>query len=202
VQRTRTPEPDAHTRPRWPVHFGIASLGFAALTLLFTIAWLTVPVWNDTFADAHPGVEPPPFMVVGQGWIAIGAGLLLTTALLTAAGLLTVQRRIIGRRLHQLYGLVATAVTIGLMLHVSSKVERTGEWASTNGDIALAERFSELSRGNVFGVGIPAVSVILLLWPACSFIRFYQKPSADAWDPPERGVETPDEAGERGLSSA
>lgn len=174
---------DFREPPKWPKVVGILSIVFGALNLVCNgigsvFAFLT-PTFMKSAEAQSPGGFPPSMTAFNP----LMAGLMVVSlcfgVLLLLAGIMTLNRRAVGRPMHIVYSLGAIVMlVVGIVMQLQ-QIDELAAWVRDNPDAAFSQQWSPITTyvsmaiGIVIGGGYP---VFCLVW----FGAMGKRPEIDA----------------------
>lgn len=160
--------------PMWPKVVGIISIIFASIGLLCGGCGLAMmPAIGKMMASSAQNFELPPiyqFSLVGLGLSLLG---IAHAGLLMGAGISTILRKPVGRKLHLIYaGLAFPMVLIGMLYQWKMHVDTTAWAQQADPNNPFAQQ--ALAPGAKIGaiVGFAFGLVLGLSWPIFTLIWF------------------------------
>lgn len=156
---------------KWPRVVGIVSICWASLGIVCGGCAPIAGVFAMSMIPADMRSEFPPNMAGTPAmWVVVVVGL-FNTALLLAAGIVTMRRRPLGGMLHLAYGAAAVVIFVISMVLQFQHQDMLAQWAAQNPGTAFAKQMSNPGQkvgtviGMVFGgiLGL-AYPIFVVVW--------------------------------------
>lgn len=174
---------DFREPPKWPKVVGILSIVFGALNLvcngLGAVSAFMMPTFMKSAEAQSPGGFPPAMTTLNPLVSLLMLVSLAFGLLLLLAGIMTLNRRAVGRPMHIVYSLGALVMLVVGIIFQLQQVDEIGAWVRDNPDAAFSQQWSPMTTyismaiGIVIGGGYP---VFCLVW----FGAMGKRPEIDA----------------------
>jgi uncharacterized membrane protein YkgB len=169
---------------------GLISIVVASAALIGDLLWALMPMWTDMLTEELNGSPAPPPLRVGPGSVWLRVGVLVVNVLLLIAGGVTMARGRVGRRLHVVYGILASLVALAGVGYAVRMHDATLSWLAQHPDNEVAAWIEGITVSPA--LMLIAGLVVVLAWPVFCLAWFGFAGRSPDEGLPERAVKGPE----------